>query len=149
GATLANLDRERFGRMEHVEGGAHFSTEADFESLIGGDEYPRDAKTASDGSFEIKGLQPRSYRLRVNDGATLAMLVTDPIAAGSRAIEIRLPDEPRRALVAGVVVSSDGAPVAGAFVHLVRELEGDERRREIDSEPVRTDDQGRFEIRNA
>ncbi|MEZ5967174.1 MAG: sigma-70 family RNA polymerase sigma factor [Planctomycetota bacterium] len=66
------------------------------------------------GEFEVRGLDPGTYRLRVLDPATHLVMVSEPIAAGSKDVELRLPDTGTWPALAGVVVDRQGRPVAGA-----------------------------------
>ena len=94
------------------------------------------------GAFTLRGLQPRSYHLRLECRETCQWLDTGPIAAGTQDLELRLPAEPMWPNVAGIVVDRRGAPVAGATVYMERVGPG---ANEVRSTPwLTTDAEGRF-----
>ncbi len=126
------------------------------ESLLAGsDDHPwTSVKTKSGGRFVLEGLQPRDYRIALMDPDTLLRIESDPIAAGTAGVVLRLPEGQLIPRVAGRVVSYWGAPVAGASIHPMC----DSFRARWDGQIVstshsgvdgtRTDEEGRFELRN-
>lgn len=74
------------------------------------------------GTFELGGLQDRSYRIEYGDREALQRAISEPLRAGSQEIVLRLPPEPRWPAVAGVVVDRRGQPVAGVDVWAERVL---------------------------
>jgi hypothetical protein len=100
-----------------------------------------DTTSDEQGNFEVRGLLPRTYRLRAVDPTTLCTGETPAIRAGASDVEIRVAS-PVHACVAGRVVSMDERPVANARV---------QGRRTIGSSTecgpeTRTDVEGRFRI---
>src|SRR6185503_18388159 len=70
-------------------------------------------ETGADGRFAFRGLSAgRTYRVRAWNQHTLEQLVSEPIAAGTEDVVLRVPLDPWRPLVDGVVVGLDGAPLA-------------------------------------
>lgn len=69
---------------------------------------------AAAGEFELRGLDPGGYRLRVLDPESRQAVVTEPIAAGSDGVLVRLPDAQLWPALRGIVVDRRGDPVAGA-----------------------------------
>ncbi len=76
-------------------------------------------RTAADGSFELRGLFDRAYRLQATSGTELLRVESAPIPAGSRNARIVVPADARIPRVAGVVVGVDGRPVEGVLVRIV------------------------------
>jgi hypothetical protein len=74
------------------------------------------AKTDSSGGFELKGLDDRPYRLRLFDESIPFGWTTEPIRAGRRDVELRVPAEALREEVRGRVVDSLSRGVEGARV---------------------------------
>jgi len=106
------------------------------------------ANTDADGAFELTGLRDRPYRLRVFVQAPAAAITSEPIAAGSRAVELRLPGELVYPRVAGRVTTAGGDPVAG--VKLVTHLALYRMRScqySDDGASAVSDAEGRFELR--
>jgi RNA polymerase sigma-70 factor (ECF subfamily) len=110
-----------------------------------------------DGSFEFDGLADRSYRLRILDEHTLEIFTSDPIKAGARNVEIVMPASKIHPRLAGRVVSTSKAPVAGVRVRLQRDTYGVRTRvfggtalyqASQPREAVVTDVDGRFEFEN-
>lgn len=91
--------------------GAEFSDSGDFDLATGG---------SPAGAFALRGLQRRHYRLRLECPETCQWLDTEPIAAGTQDLALRLPAEPLWPNVAGVVVDRRGAPIARASVWMER-----------------------------
>jgi hypothetical protein len=75
------------------------------------------------GTFQIGGLQRRAYRLRIEDHRRLRALTTDPVAAGSTGLQLRLPAEPMWESVGGVVTDRQQRPVLRAWIRIVREFQ--------------------------
>ena len=147
-AALWTDDLTHFGLAFDEENfGPRFMVEATVEGLVSGDyEYPS-TQTDTDGRFLLEGLLPRDYRLSVFQDRSLAWMVTEPIAAGRKSVEIRLPAAERHPRVAGRVVRPDGQPVGQAAVTLWRDIEppGCEPY-PIEGPMARTDEEGRFEF---
>ena len=66
------------------------------------------------GEFVTAPVEPGRYRLRVADPDTLDEMITEPIAAGTRDLELRLRDHGTWPALRGVVVDRRGQPCAGA-----------------------------------
>lgn len=143
------LDRSAFAYVDVQIGATRVNLRSDLETLLAGDQYPVDVRTGADGSFEVRGLLARSYRLRVIDRRTLRALISEPIEAGASDVELRLPGDELIPRLAGRVVDRRGNGVAGARVSaelgkLTAKLEDVG---EMSSEATTTDAEGRFELR--
>lgn len=155
GAVVVNLDTTRFASVPWSQSpeGETFWASLDLEALVAGPKT-RETWTDKSGRFELPGLLAKSYRLRVHDPATLEYVITDPIAAGSRGVEVRLPKADVIARIAGRVVDSAGAPVVDARVALARSAPAPSgiaefgRGIQLATKAIATDDQGRFEFRD-
>ncbi len=92
------------------------------EALVGRDDrrFWAFAECAADGSFELAGLEPRAYRLRAVDPATLLWLESEPIPAGTRDVRLAFPAEAVHERVRGRVLAGDGAGIAGVTVTMQR-----------------------------
>lgn len=66
------------------------------------------------GAFVTAPVEPGRYRLRVADPETLDEMITEPIAAGTQDVELRLRDHGTWPALRGVVVDRRGQPCAGA-----------------------------------
>lgn len=149
-AAVRLLDRSAFAYVDVQIGATRVNLRSDVESLLAGEQYPVDIRTGADGSFEVRGLLARSYRLRVIDRRTLRALISEPIAAGASDVELRLPAAELIPRLAGRVVDRRGNGVAGARVtaelgQLTSKLED---LGEMSSEATTTDAEGRFELRD-
>lgn len=109
-------------------------------SAGGGEFWEAAAPRLAEGGFSVCGLQQRPYRLQVEHRASLRAFVTEPIAAGSHGIELRMPPARRFGVIAGVVRDRQNRPVAQASVWCSRRA-GDER---VSTEGLTTDAEGRF-----
>ena len=126
------------------------------ETLLGRKDAPfwGYVATRDDGSFEIRGLLPRIYKVRAMDPSTLLAASVAGVESGARDVEIRLPKDALREKIAGHVVTRDGTPIAGALVVLQRfgfsvEFPGGGTRDDWLPRPeVATDAEGKFEIRD-
>jgi RNA polymerase sigma factor (sigma-70 family) len=148
-AAVWLLDRTEFTWVSMQIGAADVTLNADVETLLADERFPVDVHTRADGGFELRGLLARSYRLRVLDRRTLRALVTEPIAAGSSDVEIRLPAVERIPRIAGRVLDRRGNAVEGARVtvqlgQLTPKLEDVGS---LASDAVTSDAEGRFELR--
>lgn len=73
----------------------------------------------ADGAFSFRGLKEgRAYRVRGWNQKTLEQDVSEQMLAGTRGYVRRVPDEPWRARVEGVVVGLDGFPLADVTCRL-------------------------------
>jgi hypothetical protein len=88
------------------------------EDLLAGVEERgwRWVETDERGRFEIDGLAARDYVLAALDPATLLRADSEPIAAGTQGVVLRLPQDGLYPLVAGSVRGHDGTPLAGVRV---------------------------------
>jgi RNA polymerase sigma-70 factor (ECF subfamily) len=126
------------------------------EAILGGDPGRtwNFVQTDGDGEFKIEGLVPREYELRAMDSNTLLRCEKKHVAAGTTGVELRLATDTLFPLVAGRVVSGNGAPVAG--VHVFPMCDAFQAR--VDGrivstshealDGVTTDNEGRFELPN-
>jgi len=110
--------------------------------------------TDADGAFRIDGVLERTYRLRAMDPKTLLAATSEPVEAGSRGVEIRLPRNALHEKVTGQVVARDGTPMANLAVVVERfgfQVEyptGGTRDEWLPRAEVRTDAEGRFTVRD-
>lgn len=110
------------------------------------------AETDAGGAFELAGLLVRDYRLVALDPRTLVQSKSEPIAAGSRDVVLRLPADATWPRLSGRVVASDGEGIADVSVQVQRPAfeftfpDGGTRDDWSHREPVRTDAHGRFEF---
>jgi protocatechuate 3,4-dioxygenase beta subunit len=155
-AAIANLDASRFGTVEAEWSGTRVEVGEDIEALLAGRSSASGPSASADerGRFELRGLLPKSYRLSAFSSATMQLVVTDPIEAGRRGVEIRFPREERIERIAGRVVSKSGRGLAGAQLWLARRTTppaatsvraGD---RELTGYGIQADGEGRFEFRD-
>jgi len=107
-----------------------------------------------EGRFELGGLAERAYTLRAMDERTLQTIESGPLAAGSGAVELVLPRSALWPRLAGRVLDTDGAPVAGASLWVnttglvVDRGSYSTYRGETRGEEAVTDAEGRFELAN-
>lgn len=122
------------------------------ETMIAGSErFWAYERSGADGRFRIEGLLDRSYRLRAIDSDNLLGADTDPVPAGTSEVEIRMPTDALYETLAGRVVSRTGEPIAGVRVntsHITFEtrVPGGTTDAFDETEPVRTDSDGRFRL---
>lgn len=106
-----------------------------------------DVLTDELGRFVLGGLLRSDYRLQIFDPRTLDLVVTAPLAAGSRDVELRFATSERFDRIAGQVIDFSGSPVANAHVRLERWAEFDRHEGPaLASGEVTTDPFGRFEF---
>ena len=103
-----------------------------------------------EGRFELGGLCERSYALAAMDPATLQIVRTEPIAAGSTGVQLVF-DAGELQRVAGRVVDTHGSPRAGAHLALTRDTYRVQSARDVfrGSEQLSAgsnDEDGRFEL---
>jgi RNA polymerase sigma factor (sigma-70 family) len=126
------------------------------ENVLAGDPGKRwrSVETDRDGRFELAGLVAREYTLRAMDPNTLLHADRKAVAAGSSAVEVRLPTDELIPKVAGVVVGRDGSPVAGAKIFPMCDAFRLRAQGSVIStshaalDGTRTDGEGRFELLN-
>jgi hypothetical protein len=149
GARVWTDDRTAFGAIE-IEQFAGVTLAADVETLAAGQEHHRKLTTDADGRFELSGLLEREYRISAFEPGSLRFARTAPVAAGARDVVLTLPAGEPVELVAGRVVGLDGRPLAGVTVIPERvHVDPDGSRTTLEGEQgVRTDDEGRFALRD-
>ena len=107
--------------------------------------------TASDaeGAFELQGLSERDYVVEAFDEDTLLLVRSEPVPAGTRDLELRVPASAYHARLAGRVVGRDARPVAGARVssRLVTARNGGAVSY-LNGPEASTDESGAFELEN-
>lgn len=81
-------------------------------------DVPLPLEVAADGSFELRGLLDRPYRLRVWHQPTYRGVITEPIAASDQDVAIQLDRSDLWPTVRGRLVLPDGTPLASASVSL-------------------------------
>lgn len=163
GARVFTPDTTHFGTVEHAHGGTTTRGLSTVEALVGGDGLRRSLATRADadGWFELKYVLQREYDLFAIDPRSLRAAGPYRAAPSPEAIVLRLSSEPV-SHVAGRMVDRSGEPLGGVRVSLVRTLEWDRPRREIDPwdgapvvppeatkrvpTDVQTDRQGRFAL---
>jgi RNA polymerase sigma factor (sigma-70 family) len=122
GARVWTPDLTYLGVVTSSHDGHELSGEASVEELGAAVRQRLSVAATTDGRgvFTLPGMLPREYALFALDPATLR--ATGPVAAApGHPCELRLDDEPRRA-VGGVLVARDGTPLAGVAVHVGRTL---------------------------
>ncbi len=116
------------------------------EELVGGGSLP-EATTDGEGYFELPGLLSRSYRLRVWDPETLAVVHTEAHATDVEDLVVEVPEDAWIEHVGGRVESVSGRPLAGAQIQLriqrARTSGGAQYR---EGAAVIADEDGRFEL---
>lgn len=75
-----------------------------------------------DGRFTLAGLLPRAYRLRAMHPESGLMATSEPIEAGARAAEVRMPADATHPAVTGRIVDEHGQPLADVRVLVVVEV---------------------------
>jgi len=123
------------------------------EDLVAGEREshpPRFVPTDAAGRFRLPGLLPRAYRLRALRLPTLESVRGEPVEAGARNVELRLPGPRSLAPASGWLRGTDGRPLAGVRVcariwALTLELpDGSFLQSGLDGPVVVTDAEGRF-----
>ncbi len=120
------------------------------ESIVTGKQEPWNrTSTGADGRFRLNGLVSRSYRVTAMHEATLLRMSAAAVKAGAEDVVLVMPKGAIHDRVTGRVVNHRNDPIANAAVHT-----------QCDSfsvsgstwhsagEPVLTDDDGKFEIRD-
>jgi hypothetical protein len=151
GVVVWVRDPTHFGReIEAVAEGTTVAWMQTIEDELVGGFGKRGTKSDARGEFELGGLLARSYELMAFDPATAELSGPWTAAAGSRDLELVLARDPRRARVAGRIVSAGGRPLAG--VHVSARPTG-EAGASAHSQPpwlvrrqVTTDAEGRFDL---
>lgn len=111
--------------------------------------YGRDSgpRTDDDGRFEVDGLAPQRYRVRLIDTRTGLVFDSAEIEAGARDVEIRLPADAWRDEVRGRVVSTLGAPVANVRIAVLYPIvEGHGFSESGHAQETSSDSDGEFEL---
>jgi len=104
-------------------------------------------ETDESGRFRLEGLAPQHYRVRLTDRETAVAFTSDPILAGARDVEIRLPADVLRSEIRGRTVSTLGVPVADVevrVIYTIREQRGSTSWSAAQS--TRSDSDGEFEF---
>jgi len=86
------------------------------EDMVRGDALS--VRTDRDGRFTVDGLADRDYTLRAWDPASLVMVRSDPIPAGTRSAVLRLSATTFRDRLVGRVLTRDGRPLARVLVQV-------------------------------
>jgi hypothetical protein len=125
GAAVFTPDTTPFGAVVHDVSGHAVSGETTLESYLAGVRGPGElvthATAASDGSFALEGLLDRTYHLFALDPRSLESVGPIAVRAGEVQARLQIAREPK-VRVAGRVVSSRGAPLAGVEITLGRRL---------------------------
>jgi RNA polymerase sigma factor (sigma-70 family) len=122
------------------------------ETLLGGEErFWNFVVTQADGTFELEGLLPRSYRLQALDPRTLVSVEGGPFGAADAPVELVLPTNDLHPRVAGRVLTRRGMPVPGVSVRLFRQtlqMQLSEGRQTdgMEARGLLTDEDGAFEF---
>lgn len=107
-------------------------------------------RTGADGAFELRGLEPRAYRLRVLDRESLQMNEVADVAAGRDDVVLTLDRSDLFAEMRGLVRSRAGAPVAGCEVRVqldAQSLRGNTMHAQAVTQAT-TDEHGAFVLRD-
>jgi RNA polymerase sigma-70 factor (ECF subfamily) len=122
--------------------------EGPIDAQKGGDTAIRGVtNTDEHGRFELPGLLPRSYRLKASSRKSLAATISGPISAGTHDVSLVLEAPDRGCAIAGEVLDLHGKPIIGAIVRARGTIPASiptSRPSFVDTEPVRTDEKGRF-----
>ncbi len=107
-------------------------------------------ETDAEGRFRLSGLAlDRTYTLRAWNAHTLQSVASEPLPAGTEGYVLQVPDVPPRALVDGMVVGTDGTPLADVRCRLTLvEHESGGSSWMTTGQEVRTDSDGRFSFRD-
>ncbi len=141
GASL-RASEDRFGTVTVGVFGHPEREDRSVEAILRGDAGPDVESKASDGAFEIRGLQARDYRIVITSTELLAMSVLERVPAGTEDLVVVLDTRGAKQRVAGRVVDGGGQPVAGVSVTADVDLGfGGET---LTSLPVSTDEAGAF-----
>jgi hypothetical protein len=149
------LDAEGRGQCAWIvdleDGTPSGPTMENVEAATLGRKHPRESsRTDAGGCFRVGGLRDRVYRLRAWNEANCLVLVSEPVAAGTKDFELRIPADAMRPRVRGHVVSKRGFPVSDAHVsvaYVTRRFPGGSYASQT-CEPVTTGDGGAFELPN-
>jgi len=104
-------------------------------------------ETDDEGRFRVEGLAPQPYRVRFTDRETGLAFTSEPIPAGARDIEVRLPADALRPEIRGRTVSRLGVPVPGVEVRVIYTIR--EQRGSMSwatARSTRSDSHGEFEF---
>jgi RNA polymerase sigma-70 factor (ECF subfamily) len=123
GAEVWIADEADFGYIAIEGGEMKMRAGATIEGILRDDPWTRQVLSDRNGSFELRGLLARDYRVHALDRRHL-QVATVTVAAGSTGVELRVPHEERWARIAGTVVDRSGAPLAGLPVFLERKRDG-------------------------
>jgi RNA polymerase sigma-70 factor (ECF subfamily) len=148
GNGVADVDLKVLNPVRLNELLASIGAELAMQSQRGSDIVSADAHSGADGSFEIVGLLPRNYDLLAIHRASLSSLIVRNVAAGSVDAQVVMDIPSRKARLAGRIVDSRGAPIAGAKVRArrVSSSDVDGHADAEETEPVTTDGQGHFQF---
>ena len=115
------FDGELLGLTWHLlEGGRAWHTRT-IERMSGDAQMGPQARSADDGTFEVRGLQPgRAYALVVTHPTDMRRFVTEPLRAGSRRVALRFDPDRRLVRVSGCVRKPNGEPAPGTPIRLCR-----------------------------
>jgi RNA polymerase sigma factor (sigma-70 family) len=127
GVQLELLDRELLGQFPFAYEGRWLELGETIESIAGRSaaEPPIEfddvtvtewdsGEPPPEATFALHGLQDRSYRLRAFDPESLAVVITEPIAAGTTGVLVQFPRAELWPPIGGVVVGYDDRPLPGA-----------------------------------
>lgn len=134
-------------KVELAEGTSLGSAYTWAEARAGGRPSPGSLETDALGSFVLDGLMDRDYRVKAWNQDTGLVLISDPVPAGTRNLELKIGQDAWCGPVEGVVVDARGWPVEDVLVRAC--FDTFRRGRSGSYRPfldVRTDESGRFEI---
>jgi hypothetical protein len=103
-------------------------------------------ETDASGSFRFGGLAlGRTYVLRAWNASTLQVVESEPIPTGAHGVVLQAPNDPPRPFVDGIVVGTNGAPLADVRCRLTMVEHRTESGTWMTSgQTVHTDESGRF-----
>jgi RNA polymerase sigma-70 factor (ECF subfamily) len=142
------VDSTTFGDVGHEP--------VQLETLLAGSEqaFWRFVETDDDGRFRIEGLLDRAYTIEAMEPETLLRTQEKDVPAGTTGVVVRMPEDALFPRVAGVVRGHDGRGIGGATIGPMCDAfrvqwQGHVLGTSHDGlEGVRTDEDGRFELRN-
>lgn len=114
----------------------------------GGSRAGTPLETDDEGRFRLGGLRNRTYLVRAFDSSRCLFVVSEPTAAGTEDLVLRVPRDAILPVLRGRVVSQRGKPIGSAVVRLMFTTHvlpsGEELMKSC--REAQTDDEGRFEF---
>lgn len=143
-ALLRLMDETPFGMIYRKVGLEGIGVSTTAEALLRGESAGGEVRANPTGEFEIGGLLDRDYRVIALDPRALLRTTSEPIRAGARDVELKLPPCDRCRHVAGKVLALDGTPIVGAAVGIGAPI--DAARIPVYPRSVETNEHGAFDF---